>query len=80
MTNEERKAFEVYAVGMCYNIERYDPEADSGLGGYKSSATVVAHLAWQAAIAYEREAAEAKQCRCSRCTGSPAIEDYYDDE
>ena len=69
MTSYERKAFEVYAIGMDYNIERWNPKEDRGLRGYISTPTVIAHLAWEAAIAWKRRRqAKAKQCRCDRCT------------
>ncbi len=51
----ERDLFEIYAVRMCYSVERYDPAVDAGLGGYVSPITIAAWLAWQAATTHNTQ-------------------------
>lgn len=55
MTNENQEAFESYARGMGYSLERWQPNAAWGLGGYVDDVTMVAHLAWERALQHAKE-------------------------
>ena len=69
----ERELFEIYAVSMCYSVERYDPAVDAGLGGYVSPITVVAWLAWQDAIAHNAQIQAAIDSLMHTTDGVPIV-------